>query len=76
MKDSGAFTQFATYSGKSEATIIQGFRKFMDKCMRGDESQYELCYNNGVKSVLGVTDARSLLRISSALMILAFNRKA
>ncbi|MGL0958416.1 hypothetical protein ACSTD9_02970 [Vibrio vulnificus] len=58
MKDSGAFTQFAACSGKSEATIIQGFRKFMDKCMRGDESQYELCYNNGVKSVLGVTDAR------------------
>ncbi|HFQ5050781.1 TPA: hypothetical protein ACGU7T_002826, partial [Vibrio vulnificus] len=58
MKDSGAFTQFAACSGKSEATIIQGFRKFMDKCMRGDESQYELCYTNGVKSVLGVTDAR------------------
>ena len=58
MKDSGAFTQMAACSGKSEATIIQGFRKFMDKCMRGDESQYELCYSNGVKSVLGVTDAR------------------
>ncbi|HFQ5401183.1 TPA: hypothetical protein ACGVBQ_000116 [Vibrio vulnificus] len=58
MKDSGTFTQFAACSGKSEATIIQGFRKFMDKCMRGDESQYELCYTNGVKSVLGVTDAR------------------
>ncbi|EJO9870758.1 hypothetical protein NU726_000111 [Vibrio vulnificus] len=58
MKDSGAFTQLAACSGKSEATIIQGFRKFMDKCARGDESQYELCYNNELKSLLGVTDAR------------------
>lgn len=58
MKNSGAFTQMAACSGKSEATIIQGFRKFMDKCIRGDESQYELCYNNGLKSVLAVTDER------------------
>ncbi|AMG01797.1 hypothetical protein [Vibrio mimicus] len=58
MKDEGAFTDMAACSGKPEETIIKGIRSLLEKCMKGDESQYELCYSNGFKSVLGVTDAR------------------
>lgn len=58
MKDSGALTDFSACSGKSEASIIQGFRNVIDKCARGDESQYDRCYNNGVKSEFGMTDAQ------------------
>ncbi|MBD1556354.1 DUF4175 domain-containing protein [Vibrio sp. S9_S30] len=58
MKDKGAFSELAACSGKPEATITKGIRSLLEKCLKGDENQFELCYRNELKSVLGVTDAR------------------
>ncbi|CAD6365428.1 hypothetical protein [Shewanella putrefaciens] len=64
MKDNGAFTHLAACSGKTEATIIQGYRNFLNKCAKTidiqdeDDNQYDICVNNGAKSVLEMTDAQ------------------
>ncbi|MGD8233772.1 hypothetical protein [Vibrio sp. TRT 1302] len=64
MTNNGAFAHLAKCSGKTQATIIQGYRDSMYKCAKfidtqsDDDSQYENCLNNGITSVLGMTDAQ------------------
>lgn len=64
MTKNGAFTYLATCSGKSETTIIKGFRNFLYKCAKKidiqikDDNQYDICIENGIKSVLEMTDAQ------------------
>lgn len=56
MQNDGSIVAMAECSGKSEAAIVAGFRSFMPHCLRGDPDQYELCYANEFRSLLGLTD--------------------
>lgn len=64
LTDNGAFTHLAACSGKTEATIIQGYRNAMYKCAQvidvegNNDSEYDVCLNNGIKSALEMTDAQ------------------
>lgn len=58
MHNEGAFTELSQCSGKSEGKIEAGMRKMLATCLKGEESQFDACFEKGILSVLDISKTK------------------